>query len=240
MKKSAALAIAFVLAVAAYFSIHKNNGKAGDGNVPASFSLPSASDRAVSPQISPSGSAPVSLSPTDPLNLPTPEDQRKFKILTQILVSKNDNDPRLDQDFNQMTSAAKDLFMQKYRETAPEKLNEKGTIVFLLGRNLSRDKDFDFLKDVLAEPPCRSLIDCSKEPGPSSVEDLHHDLGTGITLAYPKLNALFAIERYLKQPGADPAQVKRSVGILEQEEKSSNPRVAQKALQVLRDYSSRR
>ncbi|HXT01894.1 MAG TPA: hypothetical protein VN915_14560 [Elusimicrobiota bacterium] len=111
----------------------------------------------------------------------------KVEELKTILLSRNDNDPRLDFDFNGLTPADKRAFRELYRETRREKRNERGTIVYLLGRNLTAPEDWAFLREVALEPPCLSLSDCSKKPAPGSDEEA---TGDEVTLAYPSLVAL--------------------------------------------------
>jgi len=71
------------------------------------------------------------------------------RILDQILSSKNDDDPRLDTDLKLLSEETKTVFRAKYRAMPPEKHNERGTIVFLLGRNLKTAQDYLFFKEVL-------------------------------------------------------------------------------------------
>ena len=115
-----------------------------------------------------------------------------LSALEEILVSKNDNDPRLDTAFNALSGAEKTLFREKYRSLPPEKRNERGTIVYLLGKN----GDWEFLREAAAEPPCLSLSDCAKA-APEGLAD-------EVTLAYPSLVALKQAQRSL-EAGADPA-----------------------------------
>ena len=117
----------------------------------------------------------------------TPETLDKLKTLEDILRSKNDNDPRLDHDFNDLSPETKRLFRKKYREIPAEKRNERGTIVYLLGKNLRSREDWEFFRRVALEPPCLSLADCSKKPAPGSDEEA---TGDEVTLAYPSLVAL--------------------------------------------------
>ena len=112
--------------------------------------------------------------------------------LEEILASKNDNDPRLDTAFNVLTGEEKTLFRERYRSLAPEKRNERGTIVYLLGKN----GDWEFLREAAAEPPCLSLSDCA-QAAPEGVAD-------EVTLAYPSLVALKQAQRAL-EAGAGPA-----------------------------------
>jgi hypothetical protein len=169
-----------------------------------------------------------------------PEDLTKARVLDEILKSKNDNDPRLDHEFNALTSGAKALFRARYGQYAPEKRNERGTIVFLLGRNLTSEEDFGFLHDVLIEAPCRSLADCSADAaGSTPSEALHHEMGEGVTLAYPQLVALTSIERYLWTGNPDPSLAMAALRELEAARRSPVARVASLAEDIRRRYSRR-
>lgn len=106
------------------------------------------------------------------------------ETLEQILLGRNDNDPRLDTAFNDLSSQDRLQFRVRYRELAPERRNERGTIVYLLGKNLREPKDWDFLREVVVEPPCLSLSDCGKPPAGAA------EAGDAVTLAYPALVAL--------------------------------------------------
>jgi len=122
----------------------------------------------------------------------------KLRVLEDILASRNDNDPRLDRDFETLSPEAKRLFRRKYLALPPERRNERGTIAYLLGRNLASDEDWAFLREVASEPPCLSLEDCSRE-APSGG---HAAMGHEVTLAYPPLVALTQARRALEvDPG---------------------------------------
>ncbi len=120
----------------------------------------------------------------------------KLDMLKEILRSGNDNDPRLDSAFNDLSPQAKGLFRQKYQQLPAEERNERGTIIYLLGRNLRSAEDWEFLHTVVNEQPCLSLADCSKET--RAVPDGH----LSITLAYPALVALKQAERTLNESRA--------------------------------------
>lgn len=117
----------------------------------------------------------------------TPADIAAVTALTEILTSKNDNDARLDTAFNSLSPAAKTLFRDKYRTLAPEDRNGRGTIVYLLGKNLKDETDWAFLREVVSEPPCLSLADCAV---PAEMTEEHNETGMAVTLAYPALVAL--------------------------------------------------
>lgn len=129
----------------------------------------------------------------------SPESRAKLKTLDEILLSKNDNDPRLDTDFKALSSETKRLFRKKYGETPAERRNERGTIVYLLGGgNLSTAEDWAFLRAVASEPPCLSLSDCAKKPAPGGEDEA----GDEVTLAYTSLVALKQAQHALESAGA--------------------------------------
>ena len=144
-----------------------------------------------------------------------------MQTLEEIFNSKNDNDPRLDSDFNDLSAQTKNLMRQKYREIPPERRNERGTIVFLLGRNLSSAQDWAFLRGVVSEPPCLSLEDCSKEI--PSQEDAHES-GIEVTLAYPQIVSLKMAQRALSSSASQEA-----IGVIEAAKNSKVAIVARMA-----------
>jgi len=136
-------------------------------------------------------------------NLPSP-DKKRLVTLEEILASKNDNDPRLDSDFRQLSPEVKRALEGRYHTTAKEKLNERGTVVFLLGREANTPADFAFLQSVTRERPCLSLLDCRKaEEVAHAANDAHEEHDDGInerTLVYPQTVALKSMERALQSP----------------------------------------
>lgn len=122
----------------------------------------------------------------------------QLKTLSEILSSRNDNDPRLDTELKTLSELAKEKIREMYKALPSEKRNERGTLVFLLGRNLSSPADFEFMRNVLLETPCRSLADCTKNPAVSfSPNQDEHPAAQGALLAYPQLVALQSLEKYL-------------------------------------------
>ena len=117
---------------------------------------------------------------------PSPASRAKAQLATleDILRSRNDNDPRLDTAFNGLSPEAKRLLREKYARTPPERRNDRGTVVYLLGKNIDGPGDWAFLRSVVEEPPCLSLADCSRVL-PEAPEP-----GDEVTLAYPSLVAL--------------------------------------------------
>jgi hypothetical protein len=125
-----------------------------------------------------------------------PKADAKVVELEEILRSRDDNDPRLDRDFVALPSETKDAFRAAYRALPRERLNERGTIVYLLGRNLTAPEDWLFFREVASEPPCLSLADCSKasaSPG---------EPGDEVTLAYPSLVAVRQAARAAREGGS--------------------------------------
>lgn len=139
----------------------------------------------------------------------------KSAELAGILLSKNDNDPRLDRDFNGLTAAQKDDLRAFYRRIPSEQRNELGTAVYLLGKNLTAPEDWAFLREVAAEPRCLSLGDCGKDIAGGGAP------GDDVTLAYPALVALKQAQRVLE---ADPKN-KDARGVIEAARKSQAPAV---------------
>jgi preprotein translocase subunit SecF len=63
-------------------------------------------------------------------------ESNRIAILDQIFEAKNDNDPRIDTAFNHLTPGEKRALESKYLNYKKEALNERGTIIFLLGKNV--------------------------------------------------------------------------------------------------------
>lgn len=150
----------------------------------------------------------------------------QLRTLESILDSKNDNDSRLDTELRSLDDEAKNAFRSKYRTLPDEDRNGRGTIVFLVGRNLNDASDFEFLDEVLKERPCLSLADCRKNSGNAYSEEFHHEGPTEVTLAYPQMVVLESARKYLQSKGPLEAYACRT---LEKAAQSSNELVARKA-----------
>ncbi|MEK6706218.1 MAG: hypothetical protein AABZ06_10550 [Bdellovibrionota bacterium] len=185
------ISIALVLSIGIFYLL-KTGKKTGEDAGIASMLLPPDNLPMVS-----TIATPVGAKFTDTAVEVSAEDRKKFGILMEILLSRSDNDPRLDRELKELPAGSKELFFNHYRFLARERLNERGTVVFLIGRNLTRQKDFDFLCSVLDEPPCLSLSDCQKAE--TSKQDYERDSGEEVTLAYPQLVALNAATAYLER-----------------------------------------
>jgi hypothetical protein len=166
-------------------------------------------------------------------------DKRKLLILDEILQSKNDNDPRLDTEFRDMTPELKKAMREYYHSIAPEKRNDLGTIVFLTARSMNSPEDVAFMKSVLMEKPCRSLTDCSKDAPVPTAEEAHLSGISETTANYPQLTAIRqSLDAYRKALGENPpnrALAEQIVGMFrETAQKADNQRVADEARMVLR------
>lgn len=114
----------------------------------------------------------------------------KLKILDEIFASRNDNDPRLDSEFEEISPEMRAALIVSYKALPKERLNERGTLIFLLGKKINDEKDIDFFQELIAEAPCLSLTDCSKESIVESLGDEHQAESQATTLVYPQLVAL--------------------------------------------------
>lgn len=146
--------------------------------------------------------------------------------LEAILASHDDNDPRLDTAFDALSAADKAAFREKYRELPREQRNQRGTVVYLLGKNLSTPEDWAFMAAVAGEPPCLSLDDCGKASAAAK------GLGDDVTLAYPSLVALKQAERALKE-GRDEKEAR---GVLAAGEKSAMGAVVRLTARIEREF----
>lgn len=127
----------------------------------------------------------------------SPEVVHQIQVLNEILASQNDNDPRMDSELKKLNSEAKLALREKYSQLPETQRNARGTIVFLIGRNLAEPSDYQFLKQVVAESPCLGLADCSQPMLQGSAD--HEDNGLGVVLDYPQLTALKALASHPAQ-----------------------------------------
>ncbi|OQW52797.1 MAG: hypothetical protein A4S09_08105 [Proteobacteria bacterium SG_bin7] len=159
----------------------------------------------------------------------------KLGILQDILNSGKDNDPRLESELKVLDSATKQAFTSLYDEWAPEGRNGRGTIIFLIGRNLNEKSDFDFLGRVLGEPQCLSLIDCNVAPEPGIDEDQG---ATEIALMYPQVVALESIRRVFETDPATFEKFRAEIELaLAAGSKSDSPLIAERSEELLRTLS---
>ena len=146
--------------------------------------------------------APGVIAPVEParkeMNLEAPQglseaDSKQWKTFQEVVLSRNDNDPRYDTELKTFSPKMHEALRKKYAEIPAENRNSRGTIVFLLARDLRTAADAEFLKSVYQEQPCLSLSDCGK----AGASDPHADASTQTTLDYPQLAGLFQLEKRL-------------------------------------------
>ncbi len=166
---------------------------------------------------------------------PPAEARAKLAVLREILASRDDNDPRLDSDFRDLTPADKALLRREYAALPPEARNERGTIVYLLGRSLADARDWAFLRAAAAEPPCLSLADCARLPAPGDRGD--EDPGDAVTLAYPSLVALKMAEGALTRAAPGSPQAAQAWSVIRAGRGSKSPAAARLALRLSRRYA---
>ena len=121
------------------------------------------------------------------------EDHTQWAVFEDVLKSKNDNDPRLDQALRKLSPPIHALLFEKYQSIPAEQLSQRGLIVYLVARDLNSAEDVDFLKKVYQETPCLSLVDC-KAVGP---DDPHHSSMNQTTLVIAQLEGLYALDKQL-------------------------------------------
>lgn len=193
--------------------------------------LPAAQPITSAPQV-------VQLTPPAPTSVQqaktevTAEDplQKKSVLLDTILASKNDNDPRLDTDFKNLNEDEKSLLQKKYAQRAKEKLNERGTLIFLLGRETDSYSDLTFIKQAVLEQPCNNMNNCeSTEEVPKD----EHAVADQITLVYPQVMALKSLELILKSPDKGPSLKNYAQEIVFEASKSRNTTVSSVAQKIL-------
>jgi hypothetical protein len=171
----------------------------------------------------------------------SPADLAKLQTLKQILANHGDNDPRLDRELRDLSPAAKALMEGQYAAIQSEKRNQRGTIVYLIGREINSAEDVGFLHSVLSEPPCLSLADCKRESRGSTLSDEHHlDSATDTTLAYPQIVALKSIEAFLDDPKSASSPLSQGLAAeLEDARRSPMPKIAGLADSIARRYQER-
>jgi hypothetical protein len=155
----------------------------------------------------------------------------KMKILDDILSSRNDNDPRLDSELTNLSEEDKQALEKKYSSQNKEKLNERGTIVFLLGRNIESSKDLVFFKQVAQEKPCRNFTYC--DGGEVAKEGEDHDGANDVTLAYPQVMVLKSLENFLNQKNIDYSVRQQAMEIIHESANSKNSVIKNTAQNIM-------
>lgn len=163
------------------------------------------------------------------------QDRKQLSTLNEILSSRNDNDMRLDTDLKVLSAGAKSLLRKRYQEIRPESRNDRGTIVFLLGRNITSEEDIGFMDQVLNELPCRSLANCREDIPPQTDDHGHGEMGLEVTLAYPQIYALKGLERVLDR-GSNDLLYANAMDSLRRAKASSTPKIAEMARELEQKY----
>lgn len=166
----------------------------------------------------------------------TPQEKNQWLVFESILKTKNDNDPRLDQDLKKLTPAFRQALYEKYSLLRPEDHNGRGLIVYLIAREISSNDDIQFLKKVYQDPPCLSMADCKSAAGNN---DPHHSAMDQTTLIYEQLSGLYLIDKQLTQnPGLLNDATSRSgfIQILAQAESYPIPVIHEKARAIRTKY----
>ena len=175
--------------------------------------------------------------PSVSLDTLKPEEKAKIQVLSEIFQSKNDNDPRMDQVLKNLSEPVKAALQKQYLDTKAEMRNERGTIAFLIGRELRDGRgskaDVQFLKNVLMEKPCLSLNDCSKPSNSQSAEEQHLEGIHETTAHYPQLMDLRYLKQSLESGNLSPELRAEVISALEAARNSPNARVAQEAQAIL-------
>lgn len=223
MKKAGAAVL--VIAVIGLLVVLLQNYKKSQ-TMPTTPKQESAASPPAAPQTYPS------VAPSSPI---TPHDRQLVGELNQILTSKNDNDPRLDTDFKNLTYGTKLLLVQKYNQLPMESRNERGTIVFLIGREINQPEDCRFLAQVTLETPCLNLADCKKPPSHTD-EDVHEEPAISVTLAYPQHVAVKSMENFLGKKTPDPSLMDSCLSSLDQMTESPIPVISRKAADLRSRY----
>ena len=166
-----------------------------------------------------------------------PIQSQKLRVLDELLASVSDNDPRMDRVLREFSEEEKSALVERYRGLEKELLNKRGTLVFLAGRELRRVEDLQFMGEVLTEPPCRSLGHCAEDPkgelGPGEHSD--ENLGADLTLVYPQMVAIHALESRLQKSPSD-REIQRIIEILQDTQSSPHPLIANRATEILQKY----
>lgn len=163
------------------------------------------------------------------------EEDSKLKILEQIIISKNDNDPRIDSEFKNLSPDLKLKLQDKYQHLPQEQRNERGLIVMILARELKTVEDIEFLKSIYGESPCLGLENCNVR----DVSDPHHSALDQVSLNYPQMVVLHQISRqFEKHPEKfTDSSVRDSVqSLLKLAKKFPVPLVSQKAEEIYTKY----
>ncbi|MGZ3784844.1 MAG: hypothetical protein ACXVC3_09900 [Bdellovibrio sp.] len=122
------------------------------------------------------------------------EDQKKWSTLIEIIHSKNDNDPRLDKSFHNLSTEFHLELFHYYSKLPMESRNDRGLVAFLIARDIQGPQDIDFLRSIYDEKPCLSLKDCST----TADNDSHLSNLDQVSSNYPQMVVLYQLDQQLK------------------------------------------
>lgn len=123
----------------------------------------------------------------------SPEDQKRWGVVEELLKSKNDNDPRFDSELSQLSPELKKQIYARYAQLPEESRNERGTLVYLAARDIQYPEDLQFIESIYQEEPCKSLADCRH----TGDVDLHMEAVNQTSLDYPQKVGLYLLEKNL-------------------------------------------
>ena len=165
------------------------------------------------------------------------QEKLQLQVFYEILKSKNDNDSRFDTTLKNLSAEVKLALEKQYHEMKPELRNERGTIAFLIGREMAEGrgtvKDVEFIRSILLEKPCLSLSDCSKAATGQTVEEQHLEAINETTGNYPQLMSLREMKQTLDRGNLSDEMKNSVIAALEACRNSPNPRVVQEAQTIL-------
>ncbi len=222
----------FVMATVLFFIFHdKKNSKRVKPLPATSLSkgeqLPTAvkTPQKLKPNVAINDRLPSEKNSAEPVKL-------KAQILLEILESNNDNDPRLDTELKTLNENEKSEFRKIYSLMQDENRAGKGTLVFLLGRNITSEKDLPFFSSVLNEPLCLSLENCQEE----HLNEDSHGSPAGATLVYPQIMALQSIKKAVQLTN-DPYLKQQLIETIKNGLSHDSQKVSQRSERLLRSWA---
>lgn len=164
------------------------------------------------------------------------EDQRKLKIVQEILISENDNDPRIHTEFNNLSLKLKMSLFDQYQALAPEKRKQKALIVLLISRQIQSIEDIELLKKVFEDEPCLSLSNCKTK---SNERDFYNVAIEEMIINYPQMILLYEISKQMSSedsPLIDPKLRSEIRPLLAAAIQNGTPAVRSKAHELLAKF----
>ena len=115
-------------------------------------------------------------------------DQKKLILLNEILSSRNDNDPRLDQGLKENSFEFKLAVRNLYQNLPME------------ARNIQSEQDIQFLETIFKEEPCLSIEDCRV----MSNDDPHYSGINQVSANYPQQVVIYQLDHFEQQLQKNP------------------------------------